>query len=202
MTYPCTKCRGNKLVAIYPSTAADPLGQLRCLDCGQTQWVGKSTHTYRSAYNAAKADFQARTYGMGRVHRQLLAQERAQFARAFKLREMLYCPTCEMMKHWTLTGVYGFPLCKTCETQMEVKMAVPHDDVDRSDLIDPNGKYAIVRPDSQSGHSPSTRYKTKKNAEIAATRLLENMTHPGTFEVVRIVSRVTTQNVVRVINVK
>jgi ribosomal protein S27E len=83
-----------------------------------------------------------------------------------------------------------------------VRKRVNHDDVDRSDLIDPDGKYAIIRPDSQSGHSPSTRYKTQRNAETAAVRLCEAQDRPAEFEVVRIVARVTTRMKARIERVR
>jgi uncharacterized protein (DUF362 family) len=77
-----------------------------------------------------------------------------------------------------------------------------HRDVDRTDLTDPDGKFAIIRPNSQSGHSPSTRYKTKAKAVEAAKRLCENVERPQTFEIVKITARVTTQLTPRVINVR
>jgi hypothetical protein len=77
-----------------------------------------------------------------------------------------------------------------------------HRDVDRSDLTDPKGHYAIVRPDSQSGHSPSTRYKTAAKAVEAAKRLCLSSDRPQTFEIVKIVKRVTTHNQVRIVNVR
>jgi uncharacterized protein (DUF362 family) len=86
-----------------------------------------------------------------------------------------------------------------------------HRDVDRTDLTDPDGKFAIIRPNSQSGHSPSTRYKTKAKAveaakrlceNVEAKRLCENVERPQTFEIVKITARVTTQLTPRVINVR
>jgi uncharacterized FlgJ-related protein len=62
------------------------------------------------------------------------------------------------------------------------KMAFPAEDFE--------GNYAVIRQHSESGHSPSRRYKTSKIATAAAVKLAEENINL-TFEVVKIVARVS-----------
>jgi hypothetical protein len=127
-----------------------------------------------------------------------------------------YCPTCSDRFKVLLMYLEGdFYWCSGCSRKYMrcyvdnqfvgvkgVGRMPAHRYVDRSDLTDPEGNFAIIRPNSQTGHSPSTRYKTAAKATEAAKRLCLSTDQPQTFEVVRIVKRVTTTNQVRVINVR
>lgn len=66
----------------------------------------------------------------------------------------------------------------------------------------PKGKYAIIRPNSQTGHSPSNRYETYKQAINAAKVLCEQSTTSAEYQVVKIVANVTSKPMVRVIVVR
>ena len=64
------------------------------------------------------------------------------------------------------------------------------------------GKYAIIRPNSQTGHSPSNRYETYKEAINAAKVLCEQSTTSAEYQVVKIVANVSSKPLVRVIVVR
>lgn len=64
------------------------------------------------------------------------------------------------------------------------------------------GKYAIIRPNSQTGHSPSNRYETYKQAVNAAKVLCEQSTTSAEYQVVKIVANVSSKPLVRVIVVR
>ena len=120
------------------------------------------------------------------------------------MRDRIACPDCSegkdyyVMMQFHTAGFYQCTVCRRVHFPEEKKMAC----IDRSDLEDPTGKYAMIRPDSNSGHSPSTRYKTEAKAIEGAKRVVCSAGQPQTLEVVRIVARVTTQNEARVTRVR
>lgn len=94
------------------------------------------------------------------------------------------CPTC------------GFYFYSDSDSAMEVNLK------EKETMSESKtGKYAIIRPNSQSGHSPSDRYETVNQATKVAIELAERNS-PTTFEVVRIVKRVTTIPKARVTTVR
>ena len=61
-----------------------------------------------------------------------------------------------------------------------------------------HGRYAIIRKFSESGHSPSRRYKTVKEAIAAAADMCEKQPNLD-LQIVRVLAEVTSRPVVRVI---
>ena len=90
----------------------------------------------------------------------------------------------------------GSDYCQGCGTVYwigERKMAVS--------LEMQEGNFAIIRSESMSGHSPSRRFKTIKEATAAAVKLAEDNFRLE-FEVVRIMRRVSCKPKATVTNVR
>lgn len=117
------------------------------------------------------------------------------------------CPNCWAVNReqwglqWTsdIPGEVGYYRCSNCCSQF-----LPYNLNNLKEIPkmeDTDGIWAIIRPDSQSGHSPSRRFKTEKEAIAAAKELAEsNITK--VFEVVRVTNRVSCRPKARVVSVR